>query len=166
MAYFFSGALDEADEVIGISVVVVDITEHKRTRDALRESDDHQRHIDVLHHQVPWVMDADGNSLQVSSEWVRRSGWFGERTRNLGWLEALHPEDLDSTMKSMKSALRTGNPIDIEYRVNDIDGEWKWMRSRGSARLGTSGEIIRWYGTVEDIDERKRTVLSAVAGNH
>jgi PAS domain S-box-containing protein len=162
----YQPALDEADEVIGISVAVVDITEHKRTRDALRESDDHQRHIDVLHHQVPWVMDAEGNSLQVSSEWVRRTGWFKERTRNLGWLEALHPEDLGPAMKTMKAALRTGNPIDIEYRVNDIDGEWKWMRSRGSARLGLSGEIIRWYGTVEDIDERKQSELRIVGSDH
>jgi PAS domain-containing protein len=80
-----------------------------------------------------------------------------QRTRNLGWLEALHPEDVESTMNTMNDALRTGKPLDMEYRVRSTDGTWKWMRSRGLPRFGPAGEIIRWYGSVEDIDEFKRT---------
>jgi PAS domain-containing protein len=40
--------------------------------------------------------------------------------------------------------------------VKDINGDWKWMRSRGAPRFGPSGEITRWYGSVEDIDEPRR----------
>jgi PAS domain S-box-containing protein len=157
----YQPALDEADEVIGVSVVVVDITKHKRTREALRASNDRQRATIEPIDPMTWIMDADGNSLHMSSRWVQQTELSQKWVRNLGWLEALHPEDLESTMKIMKEALRSGNPIDIEYRVRNLDGDWKWMRSRGSARLGSSGEIIRWYGAVEDIDESKQKSLAS-----
>jgi PAS domain-containing protein len=53
----------------------------------------------------------------------------------------------------MRDALRSGVPIDIQYRIRDIDGVWTWMRSRGAPRFGPTGEIVRWYGTVEHIGE-------------
>jgi PAS domain-containing protein len=59
-------------------------------------------------------------------------------------------------MNALREALRSGKHIDVEYRVKRIDLEWRWMRSRGSPRLGPAGEILRWYGSVEDIDARKR----------
>ena len=150
----YQPAFDEADEVIGISVVVTDVTDAKRTEDSLRESDERQQNLQA---KVPWIMDAEGNSLFVSSGWVQTISLGKKAMRNLGWLEPLHSDDLERIMKTMKDSLRTGKPIDIEYRVMSIDGEWRWMRSRGSPRFGPSGEIIRWYGSVEDIhDERQQ----------
>jgi|HubBroStandDraft_1064217.scaffolds.fasta_scaffold245617_3 PAS domain S-box-containing protein len=155
----YQPAWDEADEVIGVSIAVMDITERKQAEDALkalRESDADQRHLAQFNHQVPWIMDAEGNSIQVSSLWVPAAKLSTVKTRNLGWLEALHVEDLAPTIKAMREALRSGKPIDIQYRVKDINGDWRWMRSRGAPRFGPSGEITRWYGSVEDIDEPQR----------
>jgi len=150
----YQPAWDEVDEVIGISIAVVDITEKKRTEEALRESNEQRDHLAELTRQIPWVMDAGGNNLQVSSRWVTMPGIHKSRTKNLEWLEALHTDDLGPAMRKMKSALASGEPIDLEYRVS-IDGQWRWMRSRGTPRRGPAGDIIRWYGTVEDIDEYK-----------
>jgi PAS domain S-box-containing protein len=79
-----------------------------------------------------------------------------EQTRNKGWLDALHPEDVEPTMKALQEAMRTGTPVDVEYRVKSVDRGWRWMRSRGSPRLGPTGKIVGWYGSVEDIQERKQ----------
>ncbi len=152
----YQPARDELGEVIGVSVAIVDITRRKRAEDALRESEEHLRNMVELNPEIPWVMDSEGNNLDVSSRWVTTTGLSKERTRNLGWLEALHPEDIEPTMKTMKDALRTGRHIDVEYRVRTVDRGWRWMRSRGSPRFGQSGEILRWYGSVEDIDERRQ----------
>jgi hypothetical protein len=46
--------------------------------------------------------------------------------------------------------------------VRNLEGDWKWMRSRGSARLSPSGEVIRWYGAIENIDEHKLKSLTAL----
>ena len=49
-----------------------------------------------------------------------------------------------------------GKTIDLEYRVKSVDRGWRWVRSRGSPRVGPKGQIVRWYGSVEDIDERRQ----------
>jgi PAS domain S-box-containing protein len=157
----YQPAFDEADEVIGISISVLDITEQKQAKDALHESELVQQHMGALHQRKPWIMDAEGHNLQISSDWVLALPGSRERIRNLGWLEALHLDDLKSTIRKMKKALRTGEPIDMEYRVQDTEGEWRWMRSRGSPRFGPNGEITRWYGSVEDIHEDKCALLQA-----
>jgi PAS domain S-box-containing protein len=151
----YQPAFDEADEVIGISIAVVDITEQKRVQDALHESEFVQRHMGELSRQIPWVMDPQGKNLQISEHWVKNIPGIKNRTRNLGWLEAVHPDDLERTAKAMRDALGTGIPIDIEYRIQTVDGEWRWVRSRGSPCFGDNGEIKRWYGSVEDIHASK-----------
>ena len=105
--------------------------------------------------QMPWVRDTDGNMIEISSRWLKLTGMSKEHALNAGWLDALHPDDLGPTMKAVREAMHSGNPIDIEYRVKTADGQWKWLRTRGSPRYGPAGEIRRWYGGTEDIDERK-----------
>jgi len=151
----YQPALDEAGEVIGVSVMVMDITDRKRIEEALRTSEEHLRLMVDMIPEIPWVMDAEGNNLDFNSRWTEITGLNREQTRNLGWLEALHPEDVEPTMTAIANALHTGKPIDIEYRVKCLSGGWKWMRSRGSPRVGPSGQIVRWYGSLEDIDDRK-----------
>jgi PAS domain S-box-containing protein len=62
----------------------------------------------------------------------------------------------------MDAALPTGENIDAEYRVSKDNGEWRWMRTRGSARRDASGKILRWYGSVEDIDDHKKMEAALV----
>jgi PAS domain S-box-containing protein len=152
----YQPAWDEVGEVIGVSVAVVDITKRKQAEEALRESEEHLRYMVELNPEIPWVMDNEGNNLDVSSRWVEITGLSKERTRDLGWLEALHPEDKETTVTLIREALQTGKPINLEYRIKTLDRGWRWMRSRGSPRFGPSGAILRWYGSVEDIDDRKK----------
>ncbi len=152
----YQPAFDEAGEVIGVSLAAVDITKRKRAEVALRESESQLRHMVDLNPEILWVLDAEGNNLDVSSRWTQITGMSREQTRNNGWLDALHPDDVQPTMTALREGMRTGNPVDVEYRLKTVDQKWKWMRARGSPRFGPSGEILRWYGSLEDIDERKK----------
>jgi len=52
------------------------------------------------------------------------------------------------------TSLHNGDPIDFQFRLRTTNGTYRWMRARGTARRGANGEILRWYGCTEDIDEQ------------
>jgi PAS domain S-box-containing protein len=151
----YQPAFDEAHEVIGVSVAIMDITQGRRTEEVLREAEEEHRRMVELSPQIPWTLDADGNLIEISSGWERLTGISCEQARNLGWQEAIHPEEMAATMNALKDALNSGRPIDIMHRVKTVNGKWKWLRARGSPSYGTCGKITRWYGGCEDIDEFK-----------
>jgi PAS domain S-box-containing protein len=151
----YQPVLDEAQEVIGVSVAVMDITQHKRTEDALRQTEEDRRRIVEVTPQILWTLDTNGNLMDISPRWAQLTGMSCEQARMLGWLEALHPEDQGPTMKALRESLDSGQPIDIVHRVKMVNGGWKWLRARGSASYGPSEKISRWYGGCEDIDDFK-----------
>jgi PAS domain S-box-containing protein len=154
----FQPARDEADEVIGVSVSVVDITPRKQAEDALIESEDHYRHTVELSPQIPWTAAPDGMILDVSKRAEVLTGLTHEQTLGEGWMQALHPNDRQRTVVAWQHALQTGDPLDIEYRIRRRDGVWRWMRARAAPRRNPENKIIRWYGTLEDIDDHKKAL--------
>lgn len=148
---------DEAEEVIGISAAVIDITKRKLAEEALRESEDHYRHSVQLNSQVPWTSDPQGMILETGPLWEAATGLTPEQTRDQGWVKGLHPDDAGPTLQRWKDALENGRLLDIEFRIGRGDGVWRWMRSHAAPRRDSSGKIFRWYGTLEDIDDRKKS---------
>ena len=147
----FYPAFDEADEVIGISIAVLDITHelHPHSRDSEASG------WTAKAADLPYAVEALAPSAQPSAQWAHSIREVKARTRNLGWIEALHPEDLEPAILAMKNALQTGEPVDLTYRVGDLEGNWKWMRSHGLPRFSPTGEVLRWYGTVQEIHDLK-----------
>jgi PAS domain-containing protein len=94
-----------------------------RTEEALHVSEAEHRQMVEFHPQVPWIMDAMGNNLDVNSRWIQATGPNKERPRNLGWIKALHLDDADSTMKAVREAMVSCKPIDVQYRVRGVDGD-------------------------------------------
>jgi PAS domain S-box-containing protein len=147
---------DEAGEVMGVSIAVVDISDRKHAEQALRESEEHYRHMVELNPQTPWIMNADGKAVEVSPRWEKLTGFTKEQALSLGWMDALHPDDLEPVKQAIKKALATRQGTDIQYRVRHQDGKYRWMRSRGFPRFDQAGKIICWYGGLEDIQEQKQ----------
>ncbi|MEO6911934.1 MAG: EAL domain-containing protein [Edaphobacter sp.] len=147
---------DEANEIVGVSVAVIDITSRKLMEEALRESEDHYRHSVLLNSQIPWTSDSEGLILEAGPRWENSTGWAPEQALNHGWVKALHPDDVVPTLQKWADCRQSGHPLDIEFRVGHGDGVWRWMRSRAAPRRDTEGKIIRWYGMVEDIDDHKK----------
>ena len=142
-------------EVIEVRGICQDITDRVTAEAALRESEDHYRHTVELNPHIPWTADPAGNILEVGPRWLDLMGMTLQETLGEGWARALHPDDIEPTLTDWKRHLASGEPIDIEYRLRLVDGSYNWMRVRAAARRGKNGEIVRWYGTAEDIHSRK-----------
>jgi PAS domain S-box-containing protein len=152
----YQPARDEVDEVIGVSMSVVDITRRKKAEEALAESEDHYRHAVELNPQIPWTAEPDGMIAAASLRWEALTGLTVEESLGTKWAQALHPDDIPETLKSWQHSVLTGDSFDMQYRVRRYDGVYRWMRARAAPRRNDEGKIIRWYGTLEDIDDHKK----------
>lgn len=135
--------------------IALDRTDEMRARFALEESEEHYRHAIELSPQVPWTAAPDGMVETFSERWLRITGLTREEALGDGWTKVVHPDDLAHTAEIWRRSLETGEPGDVEYRIRHADGVYRWMRARAFPRFNERGEIVRWYGTNEDIHERK-----------
>ena len=150
---------NEVGEVSGFSVALLDITERKQLDAALKDSEDNLRYSVALSPHVPWMADSTGELIFMSPRWHVLTGKQPERVLLKDWALVLHPDDRDPTAEIWSHSVQTGEPYDAEYRIRSADGLWLWVRARAYPRRNSSGEIIRWYGTVEEIHDRKITAM-------
>ncbi|TCQ11169.1 PAS domain S-box-containing protein/diguanylate cyclase (GGDEF)-like protein [Sphingomonas sp. PP-CC-3A-396] len=122
---------------------------------SLDEDDEDARYAVALSPQINWTAAPDGSIERVSPRWAEMTG--AEPSAALGdqWLKRLHPDDATDTAKAWRTSVRTKLPIDIEYRLKTCNAEYRWVRSRAVARLDNEGRVLRWYGTLEDVHDRK-----------
>jgi PAS domain S-box-containing protein len=67
-----------------------------------------------------------------------------------------HPEDLQICIDNFMGSIVTGEPYDYETRFRRHDGVWRWFQLRGLPLRDDDSAIVRWYGLLTDIDDRKR----------
>jgi PAS domain S-box-containing protein len=67
-----------------------------------------------------------------------------------------HPDDIKQTVETFTASLTSGEPYDFETRFRRFDGAFRWFQIRGHPLRDADGEILRWYGLLTDIDDRKR----------
>jgi PAS domain S-box-containing protein len=132
-----------------------DVTDLRHAEQVLRASEEHHRSLIELHPQTPWVANAAGELIEVGAEWEQFSGRPVDEACGYGWMNTVHPEDLPRVIECWKVSLKTGGRLDVECRLRTRDGDYRWYRSRAAPRCSAAGEILRWYGLLEDIHDRR-----------
>ncbi len=148
---------DEMGEVKGFVAVGSDISEQKRQRDALSESERRYRFMAESIPQIIWTAEPDGGLDYFNQRWMAYTGLTLEETKDWGWRECLHPDDRVPTTAAWEEALRTGNLYVIEYRIRSKEGAYRWFLTRSVAMRDAQGSILKWFGTAIDIDDQKRS---------
>jgi C4-dicarboxylate-specific signal transduction histidine kinase len=73
-----------------------------------------------------------------------------------GWTDAVHPNDRQVYADKWRASLAAGAPFESEARFRRVDGEYRWLLARAVPSRDVHGKIIRWYGLLADIADRKR----------
>jgi len=98
----------------------------------------------------------DGSRTFVNRRWVEYTGSGVEQAAGLGWQAAVHPDDVNRVLEKWPMSVATGEPLEYEARFRGADREYRWFQVRAVPLRDERGNILRWYGVMTDIEDRKR----------
>jgi PAS domain S-box-containing protein len=152
-----------------------DVTEGTRIEEALRRSEEYLRlTIDTIP-ILAWCSRPDGSNEFLNQRWLDYTGLSIEAARDWGWKVAIHPEDLQRLLDVWRKLLASGEPGELEARLRRFDGVYRWFLFRVEPLFDETGNIVKWYGTNTDIDDRKwaeavlaaeKKILELITGNN
>ncbi|HKN31718.1 MAG TPA: PAS domain-containing protein [Terriglobales bacterium] len=147
---------DDAGKIVRWYGTSTDIEDRKRAEEALKAS---EREFGLIINTIPamaWSARPDGYAEFFNQHYLAYVGLPLEQLQGSGWTVAVHPDDLDAVAGTWQSIMASGKPGEGEARLRRFDGEYRWFLFRANPMLDESGNILKWYGTNTDIDDRKR----------
>jgi len=72
------------------------------------------------------------------------------------WAASVHSEDVEGMVNAWRTSVVSGEPFLYEARVRRADGQYRWMLHQKVAVRDEQENIVKWYGTSIDIDDRRR----------
>jgi diguanylate cyclase (GGDEF)-like protein/PAS domain S-box-containing protein len=71
-----------------------------------------------------------------------------------GWVNHVHPEDVERTLSKWAAAMHKAEPYEAEFRLKLPDGEYRWVLITAKPEIADDGTIRRWFGTCVRIHDR------------
>ncbi len=147
--------LDGEGRVVGLVMIVQDLTEQRAAEVALRESEARFRRIANSAPAPMWVTRADGSRDFVNEAYVEFFGFVPEEVGQHDWQKALHPDDAERFIADYMTGSASGATFELIGRLRRADGEWRWIRSVSKPRRDADGRTIGFIGVGSDITEAK-----------
>jgi PAS domain S-box-containing protein len=151
--------------VVGVGVVLVDVTAAERTRRELAESAAQREHalnryqslVEATSAAV-WIREADGSALRDAPGLRAITGQSAAEHRGWGFLDAVHPAHRHTLDVAWRAAA-TAEPAEVfvhSYRLRTAAGAYRWFRTR-AVPVHSGARVVEWVGTETDIDDGMRT---------
>src|SRR5882724_7054360 len=105
---------------------------------------------------VVWSALPDGSNAYVNRRFEEYAGMSAEQLAGTGWHAATHSDDLQRHEGKWLDCVRTGDIFEDEVRFRRADGQYRWHLQRGVPLRDEAGRIVKWYGVLTDIEDRKR----------
>ena len=133
-----------------------ELLKEQELADLRRESEERYRFLAEAQPDQIWTAMPNGELDYVNQ---RVLDYFDTSFSELvaaGWLDVIHPDDLPHTLKAWQQALETGISYENELRLcRAADDSYRWHLTRAIAMRGRDGELVKWFGSNTDIDDRK-----------
>jgi len=161
--YFRGSKLTDANGAVRWYGANVDIDDLQRAEDALRAGEAALQQSELELQQIvetipamAWSAGPDG----MLEFWNRNlSDFVGlsfDQIVGIGFYRIFHPDDVEPMRVAWENTLATKQPQDIDGRIRRADGEYRWFTLRQNPLLDAYGNVVKWYGIIIDIEDRKR----------
>ena len=148
---------DETGKIAMWYGVSTDIETLKQTEEKLREDERELRQITDAIPQTIVVQDPSGMPIYANQATLDYTGLTADDVIAPNFRERIfHPEDVERFRNERKAALTRGLPFEFEHRALGKDGQYRWFLIRYNPFRNERGQVIRWYATGTDIDDRVR----------
>ena len=156
--------VNASGDVIELVGTAMDVTEQHESRAALQaafeqikaERTELRRMTDAVAAFI-YVLRPDGTALYANQTVLDYTGLtLEDLQREDQRARVFHPEDLERLREERQVAFARGKPFELEQRALGKDGNYRWFLARFNPLRDDQGNIIRWYATGTDIDDRKR----------
>ncbi|MBN8420294.1 MAG: PAS domain S-box protein [Verrucomicrobia bacterium] len=141
------------------SVVIsmfADITEHKRAKAALQDSEERFRTMANSIPQLAWIAQPDGHIFWYNQRWYEYTGTTPEEMEGWGWQAVHDPGVLPRVLGEWKAALAAGRTFEMEFPLRGADGRFRRFLTRVQPLKDASGRLIQWFGTNTDVESMKQ----------
>ena len=147
---------DEQGRIQNWYVLLTDIDDRKRAEQALAAS---ERNLQLIIDTTPaliWSANTEGGADSINQHYLDYVRLPLEKLRQFGWLDAVHPEDLNGLLSVWKTLLEAGTAGETETRLRRHDGVYRWFLFRVQPLRDENGRIVKWHGVNIDIEDRKQ----------
>lgn len=102
-----------------------------------------------------WSAGSDGYVVDAT-EWMALTGQTAEEAAGDGWMQAVHPDDLDRVRSAWENALSHTSHYNTDYRIRCEDGQYRWFNVRGTPVMDGHGNAEKWVGVILAIPGQAR----------
>ncbi|HEV3027985.1 MAG TPA: PAS domain S-box protein, partial [Planctomycetota bacterium] len=137
----------------GVTGMVRDVTEQRRTEELLEESESRFRTMADGAPVLLWMAGQDSNCTFFNQGWLTFTGRPLELEYGSGWAAGVHPEDFQHCMHLYLNAFVERRDFRMEYRLRRADGQYRWILDTGRPRFASDGSFEGYIGSCIDITE-------------
>jgi PAS domain S-box-containing protein len=134
--------------------LMTDIEDQKQAEEARRASEHDLKSI-IENIPALWCAAPNGDLTYVNQRLLDYTGATLESVVQYGWVNFIHPDDVEPTLQVWAHAVATGQGDQSEYRIRLSDGVYRWFHVVSQPARDSEGRVTRWYGLLIDVDDRK-----------
>jgi PAS domain S-box-containing protein len=150
----YEPARDGSGAITGLLGCMRDVTDERRMREALRESEARLRTLADSIPQLAWMADATGWIFWFNKRWFEYTGLSLAESEGWGWTRAHHPEHVARVEERIRRSWQTGEPWEDTFPLRDGAGDYRWFLSRALPIRDSEGHVVRWFGTNTDVTDQ------------
>ncbi|RJF74365.1 PAS domain-containing protein [Rhodopseudomonas palustris] len=158
---------DEHGRIVRWFSIGFNIDDRKIAEDALRDREMRlaaaERELRLTLDSIPtlaWRTDRMGLAEYLNQRWLDYTGLTLQEACGRQWMSIIHAEDLPRLRREWDEMLAAKRDGEIEARMRRFDGVYRWFLFRANPVRDDGGDVVAWYGTNTDIEDRKRTEIA------